>query len=981
MKKKSLHKKIFFICIFVIVSILIASIALPSYTSSVQKKFNMEGEELEGTPVTLCSEEVGKTNFLERYNIIVDFTDNSFTIKEGEDIKSEIRDIDLYISKMQFVQYLASTSEDKDKTNTYKSVRALEHGSSEFVLNYKSPLTFSKDYVSNLMNQYNIDNDSADTFLITFTSVNDDADPLCKGKITFDVALDLTSFAKAETVNVPLDPDTETPLVFKPITEATVDCSNPQGAFAESYCASSRLSDNPEIKITKMDLSSKLNTSASKTKFSEGDIVTLKCNPQSLVDTSSSVLKDVNRESEYFVNEAILTAQKHTVNTDFHYEYRFAPEYHYYNSSNGILGNSINNVTSVPIKIDVDCKEVVRVQYGPPVATKAGFCFEYNVKATSTVTCTASHIDPPLPPKYCTPVPECYHSSGDWTGPAAGPDDSFEQCIQNCDGGKYSLKCSKQCYNSVYGSSSPKMANKSSQARVQKLADSSSCESKTGLDQCLCYEEYGAFKYEFSNYHKKENRGKSYFGCYYWDAAGKIAWYGGNDGYARESQSSMTKNEVRITPGRWYGFHRKTSDLSAFESNNDGFLRKVFANNLCGAVCTWTGCGKNEYLNPAIAAADYKKNVKQYNDAVNYATSITTCSVSTTKFKVEVTPYGSNIESADSLISKPSDHTIEDKDKELTNKHYLRDFSGCYQKSKVEDDGGEWFKALWGLPGTWMDLQKTLNISYKPKNGYTYLPHKFCLPSNISTVNEKLWRYYYSNKFEGDDFASYKEEMFKNNCCVVTPIERKDISESDVEDWNITASTREFGHFGWNIDISCFYSYDTTICTPTDNPPPECKSNIENRVRSVDLNNLFPDVDGGGDNDPATPDREPPHNWSNKALQIKKDPNYISDGVALTKWIQSNGDSIYDNESELDYRIVLTRQDFVNIKADLKENEDFGIALTDYVPSESIIPKSVTNYKSKLLREVLHNSKNKLPQGNLIYCNNIHGDKCLTFNE
>lgn len=966
MKKKNLHKEVIIIGILVVVAVLVASIALPSYTASIPNTTKMEEGETTGTDVTQCTQEVNETPFVSRYDIQISFGDSTLTIFEGDKIEDKLRDIALYIEKMEIVSYVENTNEDEKYVDKYVTFEPkLEFSPNDYVLKYKSPITIPKSMVRDLRSSVN-DNGAADSLLITFKSVSNDADPLCVGELVFDIAIDLTSFAEAEVVQIP---DLEDAVPFTPpISESTIDCNNPQGDFAKSYCSTTRLVNNDKIKVQKFDYSSDLKG----TEFDDQKKVTLKCDLTSLVDANGSVYNTEN-ESEYFVNEAILTARKNTTKTGYFYEFNYGPF--------GTGSSSRFKTVSKSVDIKEDCTETVRVQYGPPVATMAGMCFEYNVKVTSTVTCTTNKIDPPPKPSYCTPVPECYHENGDWTGPAAGPSSIYDQCINACDGGKYTLSCSQKCYNSTYGSNTSKTANRFNQVEAKKVRDYSNvdCSKLNGLNQCLCYESKGRYTYTFDHYHEfDEGKNYKYYGCHYWNSDGSVGWYGGNDGTIRTDQNGGTST-ARITPGRWFGQNYKSVDLSKYEVQNDGHIRKVFTSNLCGAACSWSGCDYDEknpqYLNPAIAEVDYKENLQTYKDAMDYSKKVSTCHTTTTNFTVKVTGFESYITKADTLTSSyEKSYSIKDNEK-LIGKNYLRDYKGCYQTSDIntKEHGGEWYQAVWGLPGVWIDFFKTQTISYKKVPGYTYVPNKFCLPYNLNTVNEKLWIYYYTNKYKGDKSVSYKTEEFETVCGPAKLITK--VTESDVEDWNITASVTDFGHFKWNIDVKCFYSYADYITTPE---KPECTSSIDNVVRSVDLPDLFPATDGGT-HDSSTAGHTPPYNWSKNATQLNKDPNYQSDPVAYMKWVQSFGDNVWNDESEIDYRIYLTRSDIAKVREHLKNNEAAGITLTDYDPSGKLVPKSVVNYKSKLLREVLRNSKNKLPNADTIYCNNIHGNECLSF--
>lgn len=101
----------------------------------------------------------------------------------------------------------------------------------------------------------------------------------------------------------------------------------------------------------------------------------------------------------------------------------------------------------------VNCIEQFQVTYDPPVAVKAGLCFQYKVTVRSKVTCK-TEIKPgfswpkaPEPEFTCDYIPICqnaHHST------QAGPNDDFDDCVNSCDGGKYTQKCINSCYSKVY---------------------------------------------------------------------------------------------------------------------------------------------------------------------------------------------------------------------------------------------------------------------------------------------------------------------------------------------------------------------------------------------------------------------------------------------------------------------------------------------------------------------------------------------------
>lgn len=98
----------------------------------------------------------------------------------------------------------------------------------------------------------------------------------------------------------------------------------------------------------------------------------------------------------------------------------------------------------------VTCQEQFQVTYSPPVAVKAGLCFQYQVTVKSRVTCktvSTGNISWPQAIDDCEYSPIC---DADASETQAGPNEQFDSCINSCDNGKYSQTCINKCYKEVY---------------------------------------------------------------------------------------------------------------------------------------------------------------------------------------------------------------------------------------------------------------------------------------------------------------------------------------------------------------------------------------------------------------------------------------------------------------------------------------------------------------------------------------------------
>lgn len=121
----------------------------------------------------------------------------------------------------------------------------------------------------------------------------------------------------------------------------------------------------------------------------------------------------------------------------------------------GIVSNTGNCKTT--------CREDVVVTLDPPVITQSGMCFSYVVDIKTKTTCSSRYAGS-VPTRYKGCIASTYCTGGKDEG---GPNDSFDSCIEECDGGDYTQSCINKCYNKVYSKSkntttktSSKSANK-----------------------------------------------------------------------------------------------------------------------------------------------------------------------------------------------------------------------------------------------------------------------------------------------------------------------------------------------------------------------------------------------------------------------------------------------------------------------------------------------------------------------------------------
>ena len=156
----------------------------------------------------------------------------------------------------------------------------------------------------------------------------------------------------------------------------------------------------------------------------------LKCSP-TIRDASGNLIDNTGANYYQDFNSDYFFAEERTEGDPLTYTYNYAP-------------GATPGTQTIDHACERVCQEALKVEYGMPVASKAGLCFEYKVKVTSYVKCeTTTTATPPQKPsgQYCNPAPKCVSQEGTLRDlPQAGPTEEFDSCIKACDGGKYSEK-------------------------------------------------------------------------------------------------------------------------------------------------------------------------------------------------------------------------------------------------------------------------------------------------------------------------------------------------------------------------------------------------------------------------------------------------------------------------------------------------------------------------------------------------------------
>lgn len=682
--------------------------------------------------------------------------------------------------------------------------------------------------------------------------------------------------------------------------------------------------------------------------YKPGDAIAYKCNYKDYIE-------GVKEGDKYYINRDYLHGEGTiTINIG---GYKYTGDY---SDTNAQLDASC----------ELKCEEVVKVEYGPPVASKAGLCFQYKVKVTSRVNCEMTK-EPNKPPEAvaCTPTPGCLHTGGKYDGKTytqAGPNNNFDRCIKQCDGGKYTEKCSNKCYKQVYGNSiSKKVAYR-----------------RTGARGDLLYE------YKYVN--------------------NELIWDVGTDKNRYFSGTNTVVNTAGGAPQDRDSYWNKVNKWGSSKHIYNLYVDQgIPSMEDCNASCYWTlnqsdACtdtSKLRYLNdPAVYAdqadskliSDMAYNSVQYEELVKKCSAYAACNTTTSEYTISV-DYTKNGTSTKETINFPYTKNNDKNTKDtITSKEsaascpedatsIILDSDGCYNCGKISEN--KMYMTEWSFPGTWIN-NKNGKISYTPVTtaGWRTITEKFCLPLNAADVNQK-WFNKYQAVLHGDDTSysynntDYVQGIDCNGGKLTNVCEYKNtkFTSEDAKniDYNIKATARKFGMYEWDIDISCFYALNSIF--PKEKPSDNCSmltcddddEKSDKRVRTADLDDLFPDSEGNKLDDPSKTGKSAPFNWSLYAEQTIKDDQYISTPSNYAKWIQAKGASIYSDEYE-DYGFNLTKEDIAKIKKEYNSNKSY----TSWEGKTEV--NSVVNYQSPLFRNggILADGA-VYPGSEALKCNNI----------
>ena len=641
----------------------------------------------------------------------------------------------------------------------------------------------------------------------------------------------------------------------------------------------------------------------------------------------------------------------------------------------------------VDIKCNKTCDEVLEVNYGPPIASRAGLCFEYNVKIISRTNCYATG-SLPAPETYsvCTPYPYCTEPG--WSGNAGGPNEDFDRCIKSCDGGKYTKKCSSKCYNSIYKKSN-KMSSFNNNYFANKLGNQGL---KMGDKINAAIKDCAKNDYSVGYYRSGEKN----YGCYYYNGT-IINWYGLEIGYKEDNfvvedikyYKSWAKGDYEFghAPGRWYKENETWGIGTTYSVPYDeGFYREPHVgSNWCNDTCSWNGCSSDSelYLNEYNKRIDDQKNKDEFDRAKGLCGSKTSCTktiTTTTSFtmKAKIYPEDSKnpYDGVESIKIKEDGVEVPDK-VDTSDSADSKYFGTIIKESDIFDPGSSQhgcydsgaalyknrYRVKLGFPGTWFNM-KNGSMSYKKhaaSDPAWYVEEdKFCLPTNLNKTNQDWLDYYLKNI-----------NLTKSERDIIAKKDDPDDTVVSVNNYNIEATIKDFGYHKWNFIVQCFFASDC--------PGEKCDFISNIKVRSVDLSNMFPrkdDPESLIENSKEKAEaKEYPFNWSEKS-NTEKNSGYVIQPEKLREKIHSSSGSIYD-ESNLEYFFDLSPSDISSLKSKtsnytLFSNGDYYKNCSDADSSCKQTPNGIPRYVSKTVTDY---AKFRLRvdtiNGTGVFCNNV----------
>lgn len=368
-----------------------------------------------------------------------------------------------------------------------------------------------------------------------------------------------------------------------------------------------------------------------------------------------------------------------------------------------------------PTVCNVKCYEHLTVSYSPPQVVKAGLCFNYKITIKSITECGVEDkseqvINGLKQKEMCNPIPICENSD---SKTQAGPNEKFDECVNKCDGGKYTQSCINKCYNKVYKNNNSKRQstvtkNANTNSNVKNMINNNLSLKGTKLatpTSDKCKEDDKCFKLYFmsdevardcrtddiedyvnnnkedklkncaqyfmeaklSNAKGKYVRRNSASEDYDW---GQWKWNSDlNDVDMRVGQMSIPNSVGRASPFYFRDLSTSIETLKKlvlpskdkqngywkkYNVNNNGILRQYSKRFKCNETCHYAGCSADSATSSKDYSEDLVDDLGKISDALKECSVTSACDTTeeTSDFYINVnTKKGKNNESVDTKIN------------------------------------------------------------------------------------------------------------------------------------------------------------------------------------------------------------------------------------------------------------------------------------------------------------------------------------------
>lgn len=501
-----------------------------------------------------------------------------------------------------------------------------------------------------------------------------------------------------------------------------------------------------------------------------------------------------------------------------------------------------------------------------------------------------------------------------------GPNDDFDDCVKECDGGKYSQTCINTCYTRVYGE--------------RKLPNS---DDKLSLN------------YETKDETRKINS------ITVFDSLNGLSYSHSFPGVGGKSVNVYTG--VVSTP-----CGNETISISDYCANGHGSCTLTISSGP-------SGCSDSP-------GQDYVNDLSQSTTELSYIEEFVNAKIGNGEFTTTITDsYLKNDKKEKyTYVINPKGEIIVDTDNDKD-----EDCVGGKSKVALGDSGGEdvtyCTKAIRtkiigaDLAPAYLNKMDGTAVYYNDGNGkYMFF--------DTTNSNNKLENYHrisgnVNKGFEEKDFYTsgnnYFTNVLSNNHNVKISNNKASLVSPNGAEKNIKIQAAFGTNNSYKIDIPCYYGvYNQTYCKGESCPN---GNGIQFIFRPIELKDMFPNG------------RNPRWNWTDGAGSGEKVDDYLNYKVepsALIADIEAKGNSIYTNPAEIDYEFELTPAQLRNIRNDNKKMKDAGKTYVDYDMNCTNYKNREYCYSEEFLNNdsfVKFNISNT-ERINKAICNNTYGNQC-----